>query len=35
MNLYLAMLRSSYLATDYTSDISVRKRMLDSFIDHE
>ncbi len=35
MNLYLAMRRSSCLATDYTSNISVRKRMLNSFIYHE
>jgi hypothetical protein len=35
MNLYSAMRRSSCLVTDYTSDLSVRKRMLESFTDHE
>ena len=35
MNLYLAMRRSFCLVTDYTSDLSVCTRIMDSFIDHE
>ena len=35
MNLYSAMRRSSCLVTDYTSEISVCKRMLESFTEHE